>query len=220
MLAGYYGVYLLTPQDLAWHLDSSLVRLLLQLWPLAILTWSLAVPPWTSDEKAISDGPRRKWRRTRFAFVSAAGAALVVSALSLQRAANEFALRRIGRAEVSAIMGEGWFALERHGGDEWAWSSGRARLPLHVARSRAAVPIRLSFGLRSTATRMITIRQGDRTLWSGEVGNEYTPVTLSGLLLAPGTTELEFVTDTPAVKESAAAGGRSLAFALYNVRLN
>src|SRR5699024_6535366 len=37
MLAGYYGVYLLTPHELVWHLDSSLVRLLLQLWPLTIL---------------------------------------------------------------------------------------------------------------------------------------------------------------------------------------
>jgi hypothetical protein len=44
MLAGYYAVYLLTPFDLAWHLDSSLVRLLLQLWPMALLAWGLAVP--------------------------------------------------------------------------------------------------------------------------------------------------------------------------------
>lgn len=39
MLIGYYAVYALSPQDLAWHLDSSLVRLLLQLWPLALLWW-------------------------------------------------------------------------------------------------------------------------------------------------------------------------------------
>ncbi|MBM3854669.1 MAG: hypothetical protein FJ399_16210, partial [Verrucomicrobia bacterium] len=44
MLAGDYFVYLTSPHDLAWHLDSSLVRLLLQLWPLAILWWSLALP--------------------------------------------------------------------------------------------------------------------------------------------------------------------------------
>jgi hypothetical protein len=44
MLAGYYGVYLLSPFDLGWHLDSSLVRLVLQLWPLALFVWCLATP--------------------------------------------------------------------------------------------------------------------------------------------------------------------------------
>jgi hypothetical protein len=33
MVAGYYFVYILTPQDLAWHLRTSLPRLLIQLWP-------------------------------------------------------------------------------------------------------------------------------------------------------------------------------------------
>ncbi|MDI1336391.1 MAG: glycosyltransferase family 39 protein [Lacunisphaera sp.] len=41
MLAGYYTVYLLSPYDLAWHLDSSLVRLLMQVWPVAVFLWCL-----------------------------------------------------------------------------------------------------------------------------------------------------------------------------------
>lgn len=40
---GYAMVYLITPHDLAWHLDTSLDRLLLQLWPAAIFTCFLAV---------------------------------------------------------------------------------------------------------------------------------------------------------------------------------
>jgi hypothetical protein len=43
MIAGYYGVYLLTPQDLAFHLDSSLDRLLMQLWPTALLAFFLCM---------------------------------------------------------------------------------------------------------------------------------------------------------------------------------
>ena len=35
--AGYYAVYLLTPRDLAWHLETSARRLWLQLWPSALL---------------------------------------------------------------------------------------------------------------------------------------------------------------------------------------
>ncbi|HEY9897909.1 MAG TPA: glycosyltransferase family 39 protein [Pantanalinema sp.] len=36
MLAGYYGVYLITPWNLGWHLATSLDRLFLQLWPCAV----------------------------------------------------------------------------------------------------------------------------------------------------------------------------------------
>lgn len=36
MMAGYFGVYLITPQDLRWHLLTSLNRLFIQLWPCAV----------------------------------------------------------------------------------------------------------------------------------------------------------------------------------------
>jgi hypothetical protein len=42
MLGGYFGVYVITPKDLEWHLGTSLDRLLLQLWPLALFTFFLA----------------------------------------------------------------------------------------------------------------------------------------------------------------------------------
>jgi hypothetical protein len=41
MLLGYFFIYVITPQDLAWHLDTSLRRLLLQLWPSAVFTFFL-----------------------------------------------------------------------------------------------------------------------------------------------------------------------------------
>jgi MFS family permease len=37
MLAGYIGVYLTTPHDLDWHLATSLDRLLVQVWPMAVV---------------------------------------------------------------------------------------------------------------------------------------------------------------------------------------
>jgi hypothetical protein len=43
MSVGYFFVYILSPDDLAWHLGSSLDRLLLQLWPLAIFTYFMVV---------------------------------------------------------------------------------------------------------------------------------------------------------------------------------
>jgi hypothetical protein len=37
MLAGYFGVFLITPNDLKWQLDTSLSRLIVQLWPSLLL---------------------------------------------------------------------------------------------------------------------------------------------------------------------------------------
>lgn len=46
--AGYYLIYLTTPYELSWHLMTSLHRLIVQLWPLALLGYFLAVA--TPDE--------------------------------------------------------------------------------------------------------------------------------------------------------------------------
>jgi hypothetical protein len=47
MLAIDFLVYLTTPLDLAWHLESSLDRVLLQLWPTALLALAIGSPaPW------------------------------------------------------------------------------------------------------------------------------------------------------------------------------
>jgi hypothetical protein len=51
MLLGYFAVYLTTPHDLSWHLGSSLHRLYIQLWPLALLGYFLIVG--TPEEAAV-----------------------------------------------------------------------------------------------------------------------------------------------------------------------
>ncbi len=43
MLAGYFFTYVTTPHDLAWHLRTSSDRLLLHLWPAAILAMFLTL---------------------------------------------------------------------------------------------------------------------------------------------------------------------------------
>lgn len=43
MIAGYFGIYVITPHDLYWHLSTSLYRLLLQLWPGFILLYFIIV---------------------------------------------------------------------------------------------------------------------------------------------------------------------------------
>jgi len=43
MLMGYFGIYLITPHDLQWHLSTSLYRLLLQLWPIFLFLFFMIV---------------------------------------------------------------------------------------------------------------------------------------------------------------------------------
>jgi hypothetical protein len=221
MLIGYYCVYLLSPHELAWHLDTSLVRLLLQLWPLAILAWCLAVPPLQS--KSYAALRMLPWLSNRALFVAANCVVATVSlgALSKQRAANELVVRRMEGAAVSVTLTDGWFPIERHRRDEWAWSSGAAKLTLHVDGRTSLGSVMIRFGLRSAGdTRNIIVRERGHVLWQGAVTGELTPVEISNLRLEPGLTALEFSTDTPGVAESVEHGGRTLAFALFNLRLN
>jgi hypothetical protein len=49
-LAGYYVIYLITERDLAWHLGTSNLRLLIHLWPSTLLLFFVATPPFENRE--------------------------------------------------------------------------------------------------------------------------------------------------------------------------
>lgn len=213
MLAGYYIVYLLSPQNLAWHLDTSLVRLLLQLWPLALLWWGLTFPCRELEPAA----PPTSQIPTRLAFVAVntlAALALVV-VLSGQLAANEFAVKRDRAGTLRVTLGDGWHGREHHGRDTWAWSAGRATLD--VQSPAAPSPLTLRFTLRSLGARTVIVRLGDRVLWQRTGPDALVPVEITGLTLEPGRSTLEITTDAPGLPESPAPGARVLAFALYNL---
>jgi hypothetical protein len=217
MLVGYYAVYLLTPQDLAWHLDSSLVRLLLQLWPIGLLCWGLTVP--SID---LPDPAPRKWKTPvlTFTVVNAVAACAVVLALARQPAANELAFRRSGGAEIAVTPGLGWFAIERHERTVWVWSRGNATLHVHASATGAVKPPALRFSLRSLAPRQVTIRVADRVVWQGSVNaQQFVPVEIRDLTFESESIDLEFMTDADGTLESAAPDARRLAFAIYDLRI-
>jgi hypothetical protein len=54
LLAGYFAVYLITPNDLRWQLGTSLYRLLVQVWPIVVIGLMLAM----KDARAGSPAPR------------------------------------------------------------------------------------------------------------------------------------------------------------------
>jgi len=55
MLIGYFFVYVITPQNLEWHLRTSLARLLLQLWPMTLFLFALCLGPF--DESGHRGAP-------------------------------------------------------------------------------------------------------------------------------------------------------------------
>ena len=211
MLAGYYVVYLLSPHALAWHVDTSLVRLLLQVWPVLILGWCLLLP----DTAAATVAPRRVsgLAATALVLVNVALGAALLAAASRQLAANEFAAGRIGAQRVTIALGDGWFGLERHGRDTWTWAGQRGVLRLQAAA--AVERVTMHFSLVGHGGRGVTVRRGDEVLWQGRVEREWVEVNVS-LALGAGFNDIEIATDSPGLPENPAGGGRTLAFAVYN----
>ncbi len=61
LLLGYFGVYAITPNDLAWQLSTSLDRLLVQVWPVLVLAalMSMRAP----ETVPVTSAPSKKMRR-------------------------------------------------------------------------------------------------------------------------------------------------------------
>jgi len=217
MLAGFYLVYLLSPQDLRWHLDTSLVRLLLQLWPLALLLWGLTFP-WNEPGQAVR-APRPTTLRVAFGIANALAAAAIIAALAGQLAANELAVKRDRGGTIRVTLGDGWFGREHRGRDTWAWSGGPATLDVEVSSGQRPPAVTLRFALRSFGAREVTVRLGDRVLWQRRGPDAFVPVEIADLVLPPGVTTLGVATDTPGLPEAPHPGARALAFAIYNLTL-
>jgi hypothetical protein len=218
ILAGYYGVYLLTPWDLGWHLEYSLVRLLLQLWPAAILLWGLAASDRNSTPPESAPKARASGRQmAAIGILNGIVAMGVLAALGRQLADNEFAAARVGGATVSVVAGDGWFERETGGGQTWRWSAGAATLWLRV--NGAPSPIALKFGIRGLGARSVTARIGPRIIWHGQVGSDLTEVEIGPIAVPAGFTAIALVSDEPGVRESANPDARELTYAVYDLRL-
>ncbi len=131
---------------------------------------------------------------------------------------HELFAGRTGGAATVIQIDSGWFGAEHTPKHVWSWSSGCSQLAL---RTWADTPVQaqLDFGLRSLAPRTVILRSAERELWRGQVGEKTTRFSIP-LTLVPGDTRLEFSTDSPAIRESANADARALAFALYDPRLS
>jgi hypothetical protein len=133
-------------------------------------------------------------------------------------ATQELAVARHGNVAAIARPGAGWFPLEEHGRHRWQWTSARGSVVFEAWPRTQPVSLHLDFALRSPAPRTVILRQEDRELWRADIG-----ATLSthhaDLDVTPGRGSVEFSTDTPGISEGPAPGARTLAFALYDLRM-
>lgn len=132
---------------------------------------------------------------------------------------KDLAAVRTGDVAAIAQAGEGWFPREVHGRHLWQWTSARGAIVIETWPRARSVSLQLDFGLRSPVPRTVILRQAGREVWRGEIG-----ATLSRhqvvLPVAPGHDAIEFSTDTPGVAGDKTHDVRSLAFALYDLRLS
>jgi|GEM_PF-231788 len=219
MLAGYYTVYLLTPWDLAWHLDTSLVRLLLQLWPCAVLLWSLAVMPDGVYFNRFSSAVilSRKMLIV-FAILNLGAFGGILALLSSQLAANELAVKHVWGATARVTLGEGWYGTERNHRDRWAWSEGKSSLLVHLD-AKKPTRLTLKFAMRSLGDRQVTATLQNQVVWRASVHEKLAWVDTLSSIFSPGTTEIIFATNTPAMPEAPAKDARPLTFSIYNLQV-
>jgi hypothetical protein len=91
-----------------------------------------------------------------------------------------------------------WYPPEKSRLEFWRWSSGDAEIRIANPHAYALVAD-VSFSLRANDRRVATVRQAARVLWQGTLEPGVpTPVTVPGLILAPGETGLRFESDRPA----------------------
>jgi hypothetical protein len=214
-LAGYYGVYLLSPFELHWHLDSSLVRLLLQLWPAALFFWGLAatLPALAPLPLAV---PLPAHRRTCWLAGNVICAGLLLWKVDQRLAPGELARSAFRLSPVHAVAAEGWYPAESSGSAHWSWSSGHATLRLVSARRQ---PVEVRFALRGLHPQHVRAEWQGQVLWSAAVGTALARMPPTILEIPAGGADLVLVSDEPGSAESTATDARTLAFALYRLQI-
>lgn len=123
-----------------------------------------------------------------------------------------------GRQKFTIEFADAWHPVERYNNDYWAWSSGSAALAVNNPQT-TPVLTRLRFTMTVNAPRNVRLRLNGTSLWAAEIGDRSSlSVTLNELVLPPGTSTLEFQTDTP--PSLVGSDPRLLAFRLQNLRVD
>lgn len=140
----------------------------------------------------------------------------VLSLIQVPQHPAELATGRNRGLAYVANLESGWYGRESLKRHVWSWTSGQGEVALRttVVEPQAAT---LTMTLRALETRTVTIQLEGSPIWSGAVGTE--PQKLALPVRIGAHAKLTFGTDRPGIRESASADSRSLAFAVYDLRL-
>lgn len=129
---------------------------------------------------------------------------------------HELAAAHAGDVAFAARTDAGWYGVERSSRHTWAWNRGSGELAFETWPGESR-ELPFAFSLRSLQPVTVTVAQGGAVRWRGRVGPNLAPAT-AVVAVGPGAAPLRFFTDDPPVAESPAAGARTLAFAVYDLR--
>jgi hypothetical protein len=90
-----------------------------------------------------------------------------------------------------------WYWLERSYFDYWRWAHGPATISFHNPHA-FPISVDVSFRLKSSDERNVTITADDRVRWTGPTEKSMPPLVFHNVVLPPGDTTWHFDTDRPA----------------------
>ena len=122
------------------------------------------------------------------------------------------------RRKFSVTFSAQWHQVERYSSDYWCWAGGSASLSVTNPNPQPLL-VRIRFGMNMSTPRRVELAVNGQKCWATEAGDHSSQnVTLNDILLPPGTSTLQFVTDTPPVVLE--GDPRPLAFRLLNLRFD
>jgi hypothetical protein len=111
-----------------------------------------------------------------------------------------------------------WYATERYRQDSWCWAAESGSLLLHNPHDRPLVG-RLRFAMGVSGNREVLLKLNGVPEWGGFLTeNTQVTVVLNNVVLLPGDTSLELISDTPG--RQIGDDPRVLKFRLINFRVD
>ena len=111
-----------------------------------------------------------------------------------------------------------WYETETGRTRSWAWCARAGGIQVDLA-PRQTTGLNLQVAVKGIGPRALEIRQANRVLWRGELGEQIQWIGLPAVAVTAGRAQLEFTSPAEPVPESP-AGGRALGFAVYGIRID
>jgi len=137
--------------------------------------------------------------------------------LPVPRGSDELASAKFGSTACVAQAGQGFYLVEHSRNHHWAWARNDAVLRLQAWRDSGPVAVRFKLNVyRPPCT--VTITQGKRIVWSGEVDRSGVPIEIKPVSFATdGTAQLHLVSDQSPLVDHDSVDGRAVVLSIWDL---